>query len=96
MTDFAPANKNARSGLAIPSSPSNLTAIAGAVKVTGGGWCGSVRDAPEGRCRGSADAPDVQIARVDDLVEAVGDETCCRHAQKPTAQHSRLVSEGAE
>jgi len=25
-----------------------------------------------------------------------GDETCCRHAEKPTAQRSRLVSEGAE
>ena len=33
---------------------------------------------------------DVQIARVDDLVEAVGDETCCCHAEKPAAHPSRL------
>jgi hypothetical protein len=38
----------------------------------------------------------VQIARVDDLVEAVGDETCCCHAEKPAAQPSRLRSEDVE
>jgi hypothetical protein len=48
------------------------------------------------RSQRSADASDVEIARVDDLVEAEGDESCCRHAEKPTAQPSRLCSEGAE
>jgi hypothetical protein len=38
----------------------------------------------------SALESDVQIARVDDLVEAVGDETCCCHAEKPAAQPSHL------
>ena len=42
------------------------------------------------------DASDTEIARVDDLVEAVRDETCCRHPEKPTAQPSRLRSERAE
>jgi hypothetical protein len=36
------------------------------------------------------DASNLQIARVDDLVEAVGNEPCCRQAEKPTAQPSRL------
>jgi hypothetical protein len=44
----------------------------------------------------SALASDVQIARVDDLVEAVGDETCCCHAEKPPAQPSRLCGEDAQ
>jgi hypothetical protein len=39
---------------------------------------------------------DVQIARVDDLVEAVGDETCCCHAEKPAAHPSRLCGEDAQ
>src|SRR4029453_2571977 len=38
----------------------------------------------------------MEIARVDDLVEAVGDESCCGHAEQPTAQPSRLCSERAE
>ena len=44
----------------------------------------------------SPDGSDMEITGVDDLVEAVGDETCCRHAEKPTAQPSRLCSERAE
>ena len=39
----------------------------------------------------SALESDVQIARVDDLVEAVGDETSCCHAEKRAAQPSRCA-----
>ena len=44
----------------------------------------------------SPDASDMEIARVEDFVEAVRDEPCCRHAEKPTAQRSRLCSERAK
>jgi len=44
----------------------------------------------------SPDASDMEIARVDDLIEAVGDESSCGRAEKPTAQPSRLCSERAE
>jgi hypothetical protein len=44
----------------------------------------------------SPDASDMEIARMDDLEEAVGDEARGRYAQKPTAQPSRLCSERAK
>ena len=38
----------------------------------------------------------MQVPCMDDLVESVGDETCCCHAKKPPAQCPRLPGEGAE
>ena len=66
-------------------------------KESGHCWCeGDTDPLRARRCQRSADASDVEIARVDDLVDAEGDESCCRHAEEPTAQPARLCSEGAE